>query len=122
MSPRDLRAVRSSRRSGTAAVVVAAVVLASLVPLSGGGAGLPDGPLHVVGYAAVAAAIARTAPPTRRTLVVAVAVAFGVGAGVELLQAFVPGRTPSVADAGANLVGSTAGAVLSVAVRRRTDE
>jgi VanZ family protein len=106
------------RRAGTAAAVVAAVVVASLVPLGGGGPAFPDGLFHVVGYAAVAAAVARTRPPTRRGLLVAAVVAFGVGAGVELVQSVVPGRTPSLADAGANLVGSVAGAVLTVAVRR----
>lgn len=109
---------RDPRRTGTAAAVVACVVLASLVPLAGGGSGLPDGLLHVVGYAAVAAAVARTREPSGRALLVAVAVAFGVGAGVELLQGFVPGRTPSVADAAANLLGALLGAGLTVGVGR----
>jgi VanZ family protein len=101
-----------------AAAVVVAVVAASLVPLGGGASTFPDGLFHVVGYAAVAAAVVRAGPPTRRTLAVAVVVAVAVGAGVELLQGLVPGRTPSVADAAANLVGAVAGVTLAVVARR----
>ena len=118
MRPPHVASAWRSRRSVTAAVVVAAVVLASLVPLPAGGATFPDGVVHVVSYAAVAAAVARTRPPTRRTLVVAVVVATAVGGGVELLQSLVPGRTPSVDDAVANLAGAAVGAALATVLRR----
>lgn len=103
--------------------VTVVVVGASLVPLpEGGPATFPDGVFHAVGYAAVAAAVAATHPRTRHGLVAAVVaavvVATAIGGGVELLQALVPGRTPSVGDAAANTVGAVAGAVLLAARRR----
>jgi len=109
------------RRTAVAVGVTAVVVAASLVSLPEGGPDtFPSGLLHVVGYAAVAAAVARTRPSTRRGLAVAVVAATVVGGGVEFLQSLVPGRTPSVDDAVANFVGAAVGAVLAAAVRRWT--
>lgn len=103
----------SRRRRLAPLGIVGAVVAASLLPGSAGASALPPGSdllLHAFGYAAVAAALAWservTGLRTGATLVVAVA---AVGAGVELLQSPVPGRTPSVADAVANALGASVG-------------
>jgi VanZ family protein len=78
--------------------------------------------LHALGYAVLAgtlvpAVAAGRSETTARTVVVAVAVAAGVGLGVELLQWPHPGRTASLVDAAANLVGAAVGAVVAVVVR-----
>lgn len=113
----------SNRRWAIFAAVVTGVVIASLVPLPGGdperflfGVGL-DKWAHVVGYAVVSSTFARAwrdadSPAPWRVGLVAIAVGFSVGAGVELLQEPLATRTASVADAGANAVGAASGAVL----------
>ncbi|WP_435119013.1 VanZ family protein [Halolamina sp. C58] len=101
-------------------IAVAAVVLvASLVP--GGGGGGTIGPvgvdklLHVVGYAALAAASLFALRTRTLPAILAVAVAVtAFGGGVELLQGFVPGRAVSVLD----LVADAIGAALGVAAWR----
>lgn len=133
----------SSRRRwrSVAGLVTLALLGASLVPpalLFGsspdGGTTTTLGPLglvgadkwlHAAGYAVLAGTLvpvvsrsdrAHTGP---RIVLLAVAVAAGVGLGVELLQWPHPGRTASAADATANLVGAVAGAGVSVLVNRR---
>jgi hypothetical protein len=127
---------RTRRRWATFVAVTAVVVLASLVPLP------PDGAdrllfgvglhawAHGVGYAAVAFTFARARAgadvpsETRpwgdvvRVAAGAIVVGFAVGACVELLQALVPTRTPSVVDAATNAVGATLGAGAWLLVRR----
>ncbi len=121
------------------AAVTATVVLASLVPLPGGGpdrfllgVGL-DKWVHGVGYAAVSATFARartsggtgaarpkatdsTVPtgsgPRWRVALAAVLVGTAVGGGVELLQTALATRTASFADAAANGVGAACGALV----------
>lgn len=107
------------RRDGPAIAVAVAVLVTSLVPLSGGGTSpLPFGLGlttlgHLAGYAGLTVALAwgrrleRVGP---LVAVVALAVTFGVG--VELLQSLVPTRLPSLADAVVNGVGATTAAVV----------
>jgi VanZ family protein len=117
----------------TVVVVVAAVVLvgsllpvpttaseASVVAPLGIGA---DKWVHAASYAVVAGLAAATRGWGRRVpALVAVAVAVAVfGAGVEVAQSFVPGRTASGADAVANAVGAAVGvAGWWLLARRRT--
>jgi VanZ family protein len=97
---------------------VAALVLASLVgpPAAVPAALFPV--FHLVGYAALAAALRPWLAPGRRGTAVAALVAAGVGAGVELLQLGVAARTFSTADLAVNAVGAVAGAVLAARWRR----
>jgi hypothetical protein len=96
-------------------IAVAVVVLAaSLVP--GGGGGGTIGPvgvdklLHVVGYAALAAAsLFALRSRTLRTLLVVAVVVTVFGGVVDLLQGFVPGRAVSGLDLVADAVGAAAG-------------
>jgi VanZ family protein len=123
-----------------AGVVTLVVVVASLLPpelfLGPDTGATPDlrGPLglvgldkwlHALGYAVLAGtlvpAVAADRPGRRSlagTVVVAFAVAAGVGLGVELLQWPHPGRTASLVDAAANLVGAAVGAAVAVVGRR----
>ncbi|WP_338740796.1 VanZ family protein [Haloplanus salilacus] len=73
---------------------------------------------HLVGYAALAAAVRPLFGPGWRGVGAAVAVATGFGAGVELVQVGLAYRTGSVADAALNAVGSVAGVTVARAVRR----
>jgi VanZ family protein len=131
-------AARSRRRWRAAAALVAGcIVVASLLPpavvFGPGPPTEPPGPLglvgadkwlHAVGYAAFAGTVVPgvagdgDASPVR-ALLFAVGVATGLGLGVELLQWPHPGRTASLVDAAANLVGAAVGAGVAVVGRRR---
>jgi VanZ family protein len=101
------------------ATIAAALLLASVLPLSGGGGALPglslgtDTWLHVAGYAALSASLSRTLAVAERRLPTAVglaaALAMGYGAGIELLQTAVPTRGLAWSDVAANGVGVTLG-------------
>lgn len=65
--------------------------------------------VHVALYVPFGLLLARALGRGRAVLAVGVAVAFG--ATDELHQAFVPGRTPSLADLLADAVGATLGAL-----------
>ncbi|MCY4732619.1 VanZ family protein [Natronomonas gomsonensis] len=66
--------------------------------------------LHVVGYAALAAALGYAARSADwRPLLAAAAVAALYGAGIEALQGPIPYRTMSAADAMTNAVGAALG-------------
>ena len=96
-----------------AVVSIAAVLAGSLAPGSTAG-GLPAGAdklLHAAGYATIALSLAGAQrAETGRTLVSIVLAAALLGVGVEVVQPTV-GRTASLLDAVANLLGATAGAV-----------
>lgn len=109
------------------AIALAGVILvASAVPIPGGGGSslLPFGlgltaVFHVVGYAALAAALARplgcaSADVERASagLFAAAALATGFGLGVEIVQLAIPWRTFAVVDAGLNAVGAATTALL----------
>ncbi|MDZ5813331.1 VanZ family protein [Halorubrum sp. AD140] len=109
----------------------AVVVAASLVPVPGAasGGGQPGGLLpawvgvtmgfHLVGYALLAALVVRAVRRAPRQRVAAaalgVAVATGVGFGVELLQAPIPWRSFAWTDAAVNAVGAVLGAAIAAA-------
>lgn len=119
-----------------AGVVAVGIVVASLLPpeavLGPAPPTDPPGPLglvgadkwlHAAGYAVLAGTLVpgvADGPETSpgRAFLLAVAVAAGVGLCVELLQWPHPGRTASLGDAAANLVGAVVGAVVAVVVRR----
>ncbi|SEO41648.1 VanZ like family protein [Halorientalis persicus] len=97
------------------AVCYAVIVLGASVVEPPAGGLTPTGPLglvgvdkwvHAVGYAtlAVLLAYALRATTTRRLVVVA-ALAIAYGAGIEVVQSFLPFRAFSLADALANAVG-----------------
>lgn len=116
------------RRRGIAAAFAAVVFAASAVPVpsaasgAAGGGGLAGAlpveigltaPFHFVGYAALAALVARATGSERRAVAVAVgavtATAFGLG--VEFAQAPIPWRSFSLIDAAVNAAGAVVGAV-----------
>lgn len=104
---------------GAAAVWAGAVLVASLWPVAGGGSTLAgpfgvgaDKYVHAAGYCLLAVLVAGAIRRRRRTLVVTFALVVAYGAGVELLQNPVPGRSTDPADALANAVGAGAGVVL----------
>jgi hypothetical protein len=116
------------RRRGIAAAFAAVVFVASAVPVpsaasgAAGGGGLTGAlpvevgltaPFHFVGYAALAALVARATGSERRAVAVAVgavtATAFGLG--VEFAQAPIPWRSFSLVDAAVNAAGAVVGAV-----------
>jgi VanZ family protein len=101
-----------------AVAAVAAVVVGSLVPgptnaptPGAGVAGIGvDKLLHAGGYATIALLVAASRRPARGVDLLAVVVAVAtLGAGIEVLQLFVPGRTTSAGDAVANTVGAALG-------------
>lgn len=101
--------------------VALAVVVASLLPGAGAptAGGLPwDKPAHALGGAALALASAwALRRRDGRALLACALLAVLVGAGIELAQAFVPGRHPSLLDLTADAVGAALGAL---AARRFT--
>ncbi|WP_058366601.1 VanZ family protein [Haloparvum sedimenti] len=119
-----------------AAAIAAAVLLASVVPVpgdasAGGGVVSLTDPFHLLGYAALAAALVcpvgaglrerigfRSAALLPRTAVVATLAALAstaFGLGVEVVQAPIPWRSFAVADAVVNAVGALIGAAIAVA-------
>ena len=135
--------VRQPSSTTLLVVAVGVVLVGSLVPVPATGDVSLAGPfgvgadkwIHAAGYAVVAGLAAATrerrdvsASPRRvLRLVAVVAVVAAVaafGAGVEVAQSFVPGRTASGADAVANTAGAAVGVAgwwLVVSVRRRPD-
>ena len=99
------------------AVVYGAFLFAVSVADPPAGGLAPTGPLglvgvdkwlHLFGYAALTLLIASALwPPTTRRRVLAGTLAVGYGAVIEVVQAFVPVRSFSAADLGANAVGVT---------------
>jgi VanZ family protein len=134
----DSGAIGSSRRRwrAVAGLVAVAIVVASLLPpelLVGPGPPTdPRGPfglvgadkwLHAIGYAVLAGTLVPGVAddPDRPAVggyLLAVGLATALGLGVELLQWPHPGRTASLADGAANLVGAATGAGVAVLVGR----
>ncbi|OYR48859.1 VanZ family protein [Halorubrum sp. Ea8] len=123
--------VRRHIETGAFALVL---FLSSVVPVPGGlaagrdGSGVvsslaalgigPTDPLHFVGYAVLAALLARTTGATRRGLVVSVGTAVAFGFGVELVQSTIPWRSFARRDVAVNALGAIAG-VGGYALRQR---
>ncbi|GAA0508650.1 hypothetical protein SAMN04488066_11120 [Halorubrum aquaticum] len=121
------------------AIAFAAVVLvASVVPVPGGGTGggvgvgdgvleavsavvSPTDPFHLVGYAVLAALSARGTGRGVRGSVVAAAVAVAFGFGVEVVQTTIPWRTFAWRDSLVNAIGATTGVVAGWLRHRETD-
>ena len=76
--------------------------------------GLTD-PFHVLGYAVLAALMARATGRTHRELVIAVLAATAFGFVIELVQAPIPWRTFAWRDVGLNGVGAAVGAAAAAA-------
>lgn len=122
-----MAATRRARRLAVAWILL--VLLASVVDpsglLAGGGSGAAgvDTWAHLAGYAVLAWVLAAAfGGSERRGALLAVVVASAVGVGAELLQAPIPTRTASVADAVANAVGAVVGAASRTAWRARRQE
>jgi hypothetical protein len=95
--------------------VVLALLLASVVDpgwlgSAGGSAAALAPAFHLVGYAVLGAVVRPAFAPGWRGTLAAVAVVVAVGAGVEGVQAGLPYRTASAADAAINGVGGLLGA------------
>jgi len=75
--------------------------------------------LHLVGYAALGAALRPRFSPGWCGVAVAVVLATGYGAGIECLQSLLTYRTASALDAAINGIGASLGVVLRCAVERR---
>jgi VanZ family protein len=100
-------------------ILLGSVVDPASLGSSGDGAAVLSWVFHLVGYAALAAAVRPLVGPGWRGTAAAVAVATGFGAGVELVQLPLAYRTGSVADAALNAVGAVVGVTMRVAVDRR---
>lgn len=106
-----------SPRSGAPIAVAVVLLVSGLVPvgslLGGGGDGAIgiDVWLHVIGYAALSAALVLAAQRRSWTVLLGAAVlATAFGAAVELLQWPLPWRRASLLDALGNAAGATVGA------------
>jgi hypothetical protein len=112
--------VVSGALTGVSRVVVAVAVALGVLAVSvvdptvvtgrAGGGGL-DKLAHAAGYAVLAAAVAWGGRVRGRALVVVALVVTAYGAGIELLQTTLSGRTADVADGLANAVGAVVGVV-----------
>jgi VanZ family protein len=125
--PPDLRATRRVR--AVPAVCYAVVVLVASVVDPPAGGSVSTGPLglvgfdkwlHGLGYAVFAALLAYALwATTTRRLAVAVAAATAYGAGIEVVQSFLPFRSFDPLDALANTLGALLiGIVLWILSRR----
>lgn len=110
-----------------AGLVAGALLVGSLVPIPGPMAGQPSpvpitAPFHLVGYGILAASVAgplRSGPggSPARTATIAVAIAVGYGAFVELLQFVWPYRLGIGRDVLLNTIGAAGWAAVD-AIRR----
>jgi hypothetical protein len=96
---------------------VAAVVIGSLLPGSSpvmttiGKLPVTDKALHFTAYLTLASLAALARPGLRSALTLAIGLAL-LGATLEVAQSMVPGRTPELADEGANALGCLCGLFL----------
>ncbi|MFC5278491.1 VanZ family protein [Halorubrum rubrum] len=107
-----------------AAAFAVVVLVASVLPVPGGGTGgegigrlaadviSPTDPFHLVGYAVLAALSARATGRGIRGSLAAATVAVAFGFGVELVQTAIPWRTFAWRDSLVNAIGATAGVVV----------
>lgn len=96
---------------------VLVVVWLSLAPGDPIGSGLSDKLEHLLAYAALAACSTQAFEQGRTKLTSYVGL-IALGCVLEGLQAYIPGRYPSVADGIANAAGIMVGALLSWMVAR----
>ena len=83
---------------------------------------------HVLGFALFAGSLTLTISatigqhiPNFRTQIAAIFVALAVAATTEILQIFIPGRTPRVLDVGFDMVGALIGIWFAVKWRKTTN-
>lgn len=113
------------RAWGPAAAWAALLFLLSSLPEVPGASRLPvnDKVAHVLLFSILGLALAwtRSAPPGRLRRSPGLLVGLGAiyGASDELHQALVPGRTPSLLDWGADIVGVTLGYAVGTAILSR---
>jgi VanZ family protein len=115
----ELNTMFARRLAGFASLlIVAAIGVLSILP----GEDLPDVHLsdkieHAIAYAALSACLCFWLG--LRRLLTGILIAVGYGAMLEIAQALAgTGRTPSLLDGGANLVGACLGAGLALIVAR----
>ena len=121
------RHVKRTVRVPAAALLVAAVTVATLLPAGTAGP-VPTGSVevpwlglgigvdklaHALGFGVITVATARLAAD-RRELLAVVLFGLALGAATELAQSGVPGRTPDVFDFLADAVGVAVGTVVHV--------
>jgi len=116
-----VRTARAAVVLWTALLVCAAVIPADRVPLPA------DSDLwaHGIGYglhAFLTCLAVREGRPGIRAAVVAVGAAIALGAATEVLQGFVPGRQPSLADVLADAIGGLVGAATGWSVIGRRED
>ncbi|WP_122090006.1 VanZ family protein [Halalkalicoccus subterraneus] len=112
--------MRRTNRWIAVAVVAAAILVVSMIPIPGSvpeeGGGIPTSLLfHFVGYAALAGTVGHAAFPAGgrlRALLTGVCGASVYGALIECLQYPVPYRSFSILDMATNAAGATLGAVV----------
>lgn len=76
-----------------------------------------DKALHFSAFAALAVAIPFAVGRTSRRLLL-LAILLGVGASIEILQEFVPGRSASILDFGADMAGLVVGVLAGLWLSR----
>lgn len=109
--------IRSFARTAFAIGLAAVAVLSLLPPEAGLDVGASDKLQHAAAYAAIGICGAIGYRGWRAGAMLAVMLGL-IGAGLEGLQALVPGRMPQAADALANLAGAVPGVFLTVAADR----
>ena len=114
-----LNSILARRLAGVAALLVAAAIaVLSVLPSED----LPEVHLsdkveHAIAYAALSACLCFWLG--RRRIIAGILIAVGYGAMLEVAQALArTGRTPSILDGGANLIGACLGAALTLIVAR----
>lgn len=114
-----LNSILARRLAGVAALLVAAAIaVLSVLP----GEDLPEVHLsdkveHAIAYATLSACLCFWLG--RRRIIAGILIAVGYGAMLEVAQALArTGRTPSILDGGANLIGACLGAALALIVAR----
>ncbi len=109
--------IRASARAAFAVGLVSVAVFSLLPPEAGIEVGASDKLQHAAAYAAIGACGAVGYRGWRAGVVLAMTLA-AIGAGLEGLQALIPGRMPEAGDALANLAGAVPGVFLAVAADR----
>ena len=107
----------------TALLYALLVVLVSAMPQQEFPTPVPkhfDKIAHAIEFAILAFLVCRAADKQARSaLIVITLICIVYGIGNEALQRFVPGRYPAVGDAVADAIGSAAGTILWLSMRRR---
>ncbi|MFC7204596.1 VanZ family protein [Haloferax namakaokahaiae] len=130
MTPKALK--QRPRRTLAVVGYALAVFVASVVNPPGGGQEMATtGPfglvgvdkwLHAIGYTVLSVGLASALDArTRRLLLASAAGAVIYGAGIEVVQGFLPYRSLSIADFGANALGAALGVAIWVAVCRTSN-